>query len=136
MTFLSGHTLVAQTLSENDRQGILRVFEEQEKAWNTGDIEKFMEGYWQSDSLTFIGSSGITYGWTNTLNNYQKRYPDKTAMGTLSFKILRLEKLDKKTAFLIGTFHLKRDIGDLSGHFTLVWKKIGGKWVIISDHTS
>lgn len=136
LIFLCQSFSQAQTLSPGDKKAIMKVFIDQENAWNAGDVEEFMKGYWQSDSLTFIGSSGITYGWENTRNNYKKRYPDKTAMGKLSFKILRLEKLDKKTAFLIGTFHLKREIGDLGGYFTLVWKKIDGKWVIVSDHTS
>ncbi|MEZ4773753.1 MAG: nuclear transport factor 2 family protein [Bacteroidia bacterium] len=136
LIFLCHSFLQAQTLSSGDKTAIMAVFLDQEKAWNAGDVDRFMEGYWKSDSLTFIGSSGITYGWTQTRDNYKKRYPDRTAMGTLSFKILRLEKLDKNTAFLIGTFHLKREIGDLGGYFTLVWKKIKGKWVIVSDHTS
>ncbi|MEZ4829901.1 MAG: hypothetical protein R3C61_27005 [Bacteroidia bacterium] len=72
---------MAQNLSPKDRAAILSVFEDQEKAWNAGDIDRFMKGYWKSDSLTFIGSSGITYGWTQTRDNYKKRCLTKPPWG-------------------------------------------------------
>ncbi|RMG29169.1 MAG: nuclear transport factor 2 family protein [Bacteroidetes bacterium] len=128
--------LFAQQLSRAEREAIMEVFAMQEKAWNEGDIDAFMEGYLKSDELVFVGASGPKYGWQTTKDNYHARYPDRTAMGKLKFDILRMNKIDKKTAFVIGKFYLTRTIGDLSGYFTLVWKKIGGKWVIISDHTS
>ena len=108
----------------------------QELAWNRGDLEAFMEGYWRSDSLRFIGSSGLTYGWQQTLDNYKKGYPDTDAMGKLKFTILSVEQLSKRSAFVIGKWHLTRKAGDLSGHYTLLWKKIKGKWVIVADHSS
>lgn len=127
---------ISQKLYQTDKDAIMQVFQAQEDAWNAGEIDTFMEGYWKSDELAFVGASGPTYGWQNTLDNYKKRYPNRTAMGKLKFEILKLRKIDKKTAFIIGTFHLTRTIGDLSGYFTLVWRKINGKWLIVSDHTS
>lgn len=109
---------------------------QQELAWNRGDLEGFMKGYWYSDSLRFIGSRGLTYGWKNTLQNYQNSYPDKDAMGTLVFTILSVEILSKKSAFVVGKWHLARENGDLSGHYTLLWRKIKGVWVIVADHSS
>ncbi|MBL7802877.1 MAG: nuclear transport factor 2 family protein [Saprospiraceae bacterium] len=115
---------------------IRRVMQEQQDAWNRGDLEEFMQGYWQSDSLRFIGSRGLTYGWQATLDNYKKGYPDRDAMGTLTFDILSVELLSKKSAFVVGKWHLARKVGDLSGHYTLLWRKIKGKWVIVADHSS
>ncbi len=117
-------------------KAILTVMYAQEIAWNKGDLPGFMEGYWHSDSLTFIGSRGLTRGWQTTLDNYKKSYPDVAAMGKLTFTILKVEQLDRKNAFVIGKWHLKRVKDELSGHYTLLWKKVGGKWVIVADHSS
>jgi ketosteroid isomerase-like protein len=109
---------------------------EQTRAWNRGDIEGFMKGYWKNDSLMFIGKSGITYGWANTLNNYKKGYPDTAAMGKLSFNIISVKKLSKEYYYVIGEWHLQRSIGDLEGHYTLLFRKENERWVIIADHSS
>ena len=115
---------------------IRQVLHTQTTAWNTGDLEKFMIGYWENDSLMFIGKSGITYGWQKTLENYKKGYPNKEAMGILSFDIIQVKKLSSRYYFVLGKWHLKRTIGDLSGHYTLIFKKIKNNWVVISDHSS
>jgi len=125
--------LSAQSGAQKD---ILRIMHEQEIAWNAGNLEGFMAGYWHSDSLRFIGSRGLTYGWQQTLDNYKKSYPNKDAMGTLTFNILSVETLSRKSAFVIGKWHLKRTKDELSGHYTLLWKKVKGKWVIVADHSS
>lgn len=108
----------------------------QTKAWNSGDLEGFMATYWKSDSLLFIGKSGVNHGWQKTLDNYKKSYPDKTAMGQLDFNLLEFKKLAADVYFVVGKWHLARTIGDLSGHFTLVIRKIGGQWKIVADHSS
>jgi len=126
-------TAQAQNKAE---KAILTVMHAQEIAWNNGDLTGFMEGYWHSDSLTFIGSRGLTRGWQTTLDNYKKSYPDVAAMGKLTFTILKVEQLDRKNAFVIGKWHLKRVKDELSGHYTLLWKKVDGKWVIVADHSS
>src|SRR5687768_12083240 len=137
--FLAVLLLLITTLcfsqSRNERT-ILNILDVQTKAWNRGDIESFMEGYWKSDSLMFIGKSGVTYGWKNTLNNYKKGYPDTAAMGKLFFDILLIKPLSPDYYQVVGKWFLKRSIGDLSGHYTLLFKKIEGHWVIISDHSS
>ncbi|WP_338813886.1 nuclear transport factor 2 family protein [Bernardetia sp. Wsw4-3y2] len=130
-------TSFAQTVKSKDVAQIMQTFQNQQKAWNNGDLEGFMNGYWQSDSLKFIGKNEITYGYEATLNRYKKSYPDTATMGKLQFDILSFKKLDKKHVFVIGKWHLKRDEKeDLEGHFTLIWEKINKKWVIIADHSS
>lgn len=125
-----------EPIKEKDKTEITNLLEKQVEAWNQGNLEKFMEPYWDSQKLVFVGSRGPTYGWQATLQSYKKGYPDKTAMGKLKFTILDISKIDKKTVFVIGKFELTREIGDLSGHYTLVIQKINGKWLIISDHSS
>lgn len=115
---------------------IRQLLSDQTQAWNRGDLEGFMEGYWKNDSLRFIGKSGITYGWKQTLLNYQKGYPDKAAMGTLHFTILHIDELSSTYVQVIGKWHLTRTIGNVSGHFTLLLRRIDGKWLIVSDHSS
>ena len=125
---------MAQT---TDKDAIIKLMNKQETDWNVGNIPSFMEGYWRSDSLAFVGANGPTYGWQNTLDNYNRRYPDRATMGTLKFTILKLQILDKTVATVIGKWQLTRpEKGDIGGHFTLVFRKIKGKWLIISDHTS
>lgn len=115
---------------------IRSLLEEQRLAWNNGDIEKFMQPYWQDDSLMFIGKSGITYGWQNTLNNYKKGYPDTASMGKLKFDILEVKRLSVLYFFVAGKWHLTRSIGNVGGHFTLLLRKVKNRWVIVADHSS
>jgi ketosteroid isomerase-like protein len=128
-------TSLAFTQSK-DEIAIRGILEMQTTAWNRGDIEGFMKGYWESDSLMFIGKSGVTYGWSNTLKNYKKNYPDTTAMGKLAFNLIEVKELSKEYYHITGKWFLKRSIGDIGGHYTLLFRKINGRWVIISDHSS
>jgi hypothetical protein len=95
-----------------------------------------MRGYWNNDSLMFIGAKGINWGWKTTLNSYKKGYPDTVAMGKLSFELLVVKRLSPEYYFIVGKWSLKRTIGDIGGHYDLLFRKINGKWLIISDHTS
>lgn len=134
---LLSFTLSAQTLSEKDRLLILQALENQRAAWNDGDIEKYMDGYWKSDSLRFIGKRGIQYGWIATLENYKKGYPTKEAMGKLYFEVISLEGIGNETAFMIGKWKLNYpDKPTVEGHFTLLYKKINGRWLVVADHSS
>lgn len=129
-------TSLSFTQTNKDIQSIKTILATQQDAWNSGNLEAFMQGYWHNDSLSFIGKSGINYGWQKTLDNYKKSYPDKATMGILQFDILKIQKINSKHVYVVGKWHLKREIGDLSGHFTLLWQKINGKWLIVSDHSS
>jgi hypothetical protein len=86
--------------------------------------------------LIFVGKNGVTSGWQTTLNNYKHGYPDTTAMGKLSFDILQVKKISSEYYFVVGKWHLQRTIGDVGGHFTLLFKKINGQWLIVADHSS
>ena len=119
-----------------DETIIRSEIEKQRLAWNKGDIESFMGTYWQNDSLMFMGKSGVTYGWQNTLNNYKRGYPDTAAMGKLDFDILQVKPLSDTYFFVVGKWHLTRSIGNAGGHFTLLFRKIKNKWVIVADHSS
>src|SRR6188508_3713423 len=119
-----------------DEIEVRNVLAKQNAAWNRGDVDAFMVGYWENDSLMFIGKSGITYGYKNTLANYKKNYPDTTVMGKLTFTLIQVKQLSPEYFHVTGKYYLNRTIGDASGHFTLMFRKINGKWVVISDHSS
>lgn len=133
-------TLVFNSLSAQpgDEMLIRKAMKEQTEAWNRGDIRGFMSAYWQNDSLMFIVKSGITYGWQNTLNNYLKAYPDRETMGKLSFDIIHVKRLSVIYFTVVGKWKLERtqNKGDVEGYFTLLFKRVKDKWVIVSDHTS
>jgi len=128
--------VLAQSKADKDFQAIRVAMQEQQEDWNRGDIDAFMEHYWKSEDLQFIGSSGPTYGWQTTLDNYKKNYPDRDAMGKLRFDILKMNRRSKKVVSVVGKFTLTRKNDEPSGYFLLIWQKIKGKWVIVADHTS
>lgn len=113
-----------------------KLLSEQNIAWNRGDIEGFMKGYWHNDSLMFIGKTGITYGWQNTLDHYKKSYADTAAMGKLDFEFIEIKRLSVNYFFVVGKWHLTRTIGNIGGAFTLLLRKIKNEWVIVKDHSS
>lgn len=116
---------------------IMEVLNRQQENWNKGDIETFMQDYWKSDELKFIGKNGVVKGWNATLERYLKSYPDRVTMGQLKFDIKEIDFHSKKSAWVLGQWQLTRpEKGDVGGFFTLIFKKIDGKWVIVSDHTS
>ncbi|UZR93320.1 YybH family protein [Chondrinema litorale] len=120
---------------DKDIDAVKNILQRQIKDWNSGDVEKFMVGYWESEKLKFVGSNGVTYGYEATLERYKTNYPNQKIMGKLDFDIISTEKLAPKVILVVGKFHLTREVGDAEGYFTLTWKKIDGKWVIIVDHT-
>ena len=119
-----------------DERAIREVLAQQQECWNAGDLECFMEGYWKSEDLVFIGSKGLTYGWQKTLDNYKKSYPDKSAMGELTFDLIILEPLSEDFWSVIGKWSLKRKSDNPNGHFSLIFRRLGNEWVIVSDHSS
>ena len=136
LLFFFALSALSSTAQSNDEMAIKQALNEQIAAWNQGNIERFMKTYWENDSLMFIGKGGIKYGWNNTLNNYKRNYPDTVAMGKLSFDILKISRLSPEYFYVVGKWHLQRSIGDLNGHYDLLFRKINGKWVIIADHSS
>lgn len=128
--------LMYSHLHAQDKQAILKVMNDQQTAWNNGDIDAFMQGYWKSDSLVFVGKTAPLYGWQSTIDRYKKVYPDKDNMGQLTFGIIKLDILDSDNAFMLGSWHLDRKSGPVGGYFTLWFRKINGEWKIVCDHTS
>ena len=123
-------------LSESDKNEILSVLKKQEKFWNKGDIDGFMQGYVKSEYLVFNGSKGPFYGWDSVKDRYIKTYPSKEQMGILNFKIQNISLITSNVAQLLGQFILTYPKNEVSGYFTLVFIKSKGKWLIFSDHTS
>jgi L-asparaginase / beta-aspartyl-peptidase len=120
-----------------DRDAIRNVLNAQQVAWNRGDVDAFLVGYWQSPELTFSGSSGVSRGWDGVRARYKKNYPDRATMGELDFFDLEFRFLGSDAALVLGKWHLKRETaGDIGGVFTLVWQKFPEGWKIIHDHTS
>ncbi len=103
--------------------------------WNRGDVDAFMQGYWKSDKLVFVGSK-VTRGWQQTLDNYKKSYPTKERMGTLTFSDLEITVLSKDAAVVLGSWSLKRANDAPGGKFTLIFRKFKDGWKIVHDHTS
>jgi len=122
--------------SNKDKAAIRKVMDDQAAAWNRGDIEGFMEGYWKSDQLLFISTTGQTRGWQPTPDRYKKSYDTRAKMGTLTFSDLEITFLSKKSASVNGSWSLARDGDNPHGKFTLIFRKFKEGWRIVQDHTS
>lgn len=118
---------------ETDKAEIMKVMRAQTIAWSNGDLEGFMNGYWNNENLKFYGSNGLTKGWQNTLDNYKRSYPTKAETGTLSFLINDISKIENGNYWVMGEYHLKRDVGDADGVFMIIFKRINGEWKIVAD---
>ncbi len=131
---------VASKKQDSEKQDtkaiILALFNKQVKAWNDGDLEKFMETYWKSPNLTFSGGGKTTRGWQQTLDRYKKSYSTKELMGHLTFSDFEVIVLGPKSALALGKWKLKREKDVPQGNFSVVLKKIDGSWLIIHDHSS
>ena len=135
--FLVATLFVIKSQAQKHDEGEIRnLLVQQTETWNRGDINGFMQTYWQNDSLMFIGKDGVTWGWKSTLERYKKGYPDKETMGQLSFEVIQMKKLSAEYFFVVGKWMLKRNAGDLSGYYNLLMKRIKGQWKIIADHSS
>lgn len=127
---VSGCTMLSAT------RDITSVLHKQAACWNRGDIDGFMEHYVKSDALTFSSGGKTTRGWRATLDRYKKRYPDKATMGRLTFSGLEISQLSCDAALVLGRWNLEREMGDVGGNFSLIFKRIERRWVILHDHTS
>ncbi len=144
LLFLTPAAVMAQvthndsSVEPNDVETEVRsLLERQVEAWNRGDLEAFMETYWNSPELTFSGGGQTTRGWQATLDRYRERYGSREAMGTLRFADFEMQLLGDSAALVLGTWHLRNDRGEPHGNFSLVLRKMEeGQWVIIHDHSS
>lgn len=119
----------------DDITAIKKVLKVQEEAWSNNDLEGFMQGYIQSDSLPYFGSGGVTYGWQNMLDRYEKQYPTKADTGKLVFSIANISRINDDAYWVMGEYHLTREVGNANGTFMIVFKRILGEWKIVGDHS-
>ncbi|PIF62417.1 MULTISPECIES: nuclear transport factor 2 family protein [unclassified Flavobacterium] len=133
---LSIMLLFCSYLSIAQEKEIKAVLEKQRLDWNNGDMIGYMQGYLKSDSLLFVGKTGPFYGWEKNLQVYQQVYPDKAAMGNLTFDIIQIKMIDKKYAFVLGGWNLQMEKGEQKGFFTLLVEKFKEGWKIVVDHSS
>ncbi|MFO0965887.1 MAG: nuclear transport factor 2 family protein [Gemmataceae bacterium] len=113
------------------------VLDHQAAAWNKGDLEGFMAGYWKSPDLSFFSGNDKTFGWDATLARYRKKYQaDKKEMGKLAFKDVSIEILGAGHALVRGRYQLTLSKETATGIFTLLLRKMPEGWRIVHDHTS
>ena len=118
-----------------DSAELIQIVTKQSASWNRGDLEAFMEPYWHDERLTFSSSGRTKRGWQATFENYQKNYPDRETMGTLTFTEMETQELGPDAMLMLGNWHLERAV-PVGGNFSLVWKRLDGKWLIVHDHSS
>ena len=126
----------AQSGNTKIEKEITKVMMDQAEAWNRGDIDGFMRGYWNSDKLLFVSGANVTRGWQPTLDRYKKSYDTRAKMGTLTFSDLEVTVLSSDAAVVLGSWSLARDGDNPHGKFTLTFRKFKDGWRIIIDHTS
>ena len=136
LTLFTTLTILTTSAQNKDVQAIRQILSDQTKEWNKGNLETFMSGYWKNDSLLFVGKSGPKYGYNAALANYKKGYPDTATMGKLAFDIIKIQPISADTYFVLGKWMLKRTVGDVSGYYTLLFRKINNQWKIVVDHSS
>lgn len=115
---------------------IVQLLKGQEEAWNRGDLDAYMQGYWQNEQLMLISNGKFRNGWDETLAAYKKNYPDKESLGELTFTIKEIKMLSNYAAMVVGRWDLKRLKDTPTGVFTLLVEKIDDRWVITMDHSS
>ncbi len=129
--------LIIQSFAQsNTEKNIVGILNEQQNSWNQSNLAGFMKHYWKSDSLTFVSKNGVKKGWQSVYDGYQKSYAEKGEMGTLNFEIFKIDLLSNKNALVLGSCKVVNAKGTYQGYFTLWFKKIKRKWVIVQDHTS
>lgn len=135
LVMIIGMMLLGNIYAQSSSEQVIKILNEQANAWNDGNIDDFMKYYWNSAELTFVSKRGISKGWQEVYNNYKKSYPDKKAMGILTFDNLVIEPLSPKSYMVTGSWHLQKE-ETAGGWFTLIFKKIKKGWFIVYDHTS
>lgn len=126
----------SQKISSSINKQITAILSAQSLAWNRGDIDEFMEHYWNSEKLSFSSGGKTTRGWAATKANYKRRYPTAAAMGRVSFSELEITPAGDSAVLVLGRWKLQRKSDPLGGNFSLVFRKISGRWLIVHDHTS
>ena len=134
---LTAATLGSVSLfAQSPQSEITAVLTAQQEAWNRGDIDAFMNGYWRSDETVFVSSDEVTRGWQKVLDRYKKNYSDRAKMGTLTFSNFEITPLGDDAAVVLGAWKLKRAKDEPRGRFTLIFRRVSDGWKIVHDHTS
>ena len=128
--------IAAGAFAQTPAADIEAVLRDAEAGWNAGDLERYMQSYWNSPDLCFAGGATVTRGWQTTLDRYRTRYPDRAAMGTLTFTDLEITMLGPDAACVFGRWELVRAGDRPHGLFTLVLRRLPEGWRIVHDHTS
>lgn len=118
---------------------IEKVMKGSEAAWNRGDLHAFASYYEDSPDTTFIGREVVRGGVAAIEERYRKAYPNREAMGKLTFSEIAVRPLADGVALATGKFALERSTaggGPASGRFTLIFRRTQNGWKIIHDHTS
>jgi ketosteroid isomerase-like protein len=138
LILIPGLTMASPASSRKGETAITQVLEEQVAAWNRGDLEAFMAGYWNSPELTFFSGAHESKGWLAALDRYKKTYQGAGhQMGKLEFSNLRIQMLGRDSAFVRGEFHLAMSDGKTPhGLFTLIFRKFPEGWKIVHDHSA
>ena len=123
-------------LSQHNEKAIERLLLEQVAAWNAGDIDGYMRGYWNSDSTVFLSGGTLTRGYKGVLARYKKSYDSREKMGRLEFVELQVRMVSANTAVATGMWRLYRSKDQPWGRFTLLVEKKPEGWLIVHDHTS
>ena len=119
------------------KAGVLAVLESQSRAWNDGDLDGYMEGYWDSPELEFISGTTTTHGFQPVKERYHKRY--KAAgqeMGHLTFDNLAVELTSDTTATVTGLWEVRKAKETLSGGFTVELRLFENGWKVVRDTTT
>jgi uncharacterized protein (TIGR02246 family) len=126
---------VTSLAQSKDEKAILELMREEERAWNSGNIEAYVDLYAAHDSTRMIYSSGAVYGKDSILAFYKKYWP-KERMGQLTLDGERLERLSDEYYYVSGFFHVRYPDGkSINGRFSGLMKKIKGKWYLYTDHS-
>lgn len=135
--FLTAATLGSTSLpAAEPKSEVENLIREQQDAWNRGDIDAFMNGYWRSDQTVFVSGDEVTRGWQKVLDRYKAKYSDRAKMGTLTFSVLEIKPISDDLTLVLGSWKLKRESDESHGLFTLIFQKFPEGWKIIRDHTS
>ena len=133
---LSLTSIAAQSRDAKISAEVQSVMNAQVLAWNAGDIEGFMRGYWKSEEMKFISGDNVSRGWQAALDRYKKNYDSKAKMGVLMFSELEVNVISKDAAVVLGSWALAREKDNPKGKFTLIFRKFKDGWKIVHDHTS
>lgn len=143
------HRLRDQRRRERANAAIATLLQESAAAWNRGDLDAFCADY--AEDALFVAESGTTRGRAEVLARYKKKYPDRAAMGTLSFEIIEIRLTSGMEASVLGSArpagiqgasvaarwklaYADRAAENVSGTTLLVLRpRAGGKWEIVQD---